>query len=169
MYVLLFPCTKNKPISVCVYTCIHKHMAFCVSVWHGNRLHMRVENCKKPFNASNNQLTIVCAFLYTETCSFHGFQTRTHEHFHWSKWRMHYSFPSLAHVSGGILVPDPATVHCGRSCNRASVAKTHACMFIHTRMHANSNTETITHMHGLHDGEILFTWWTLSFNYIVAN
>ena len=56
-----------------------------------------------------------------------------------------------------ILVPDPANVNCGRGCDRASVAETHAYMFIHTRMHAYSNTETVTRMHGLHDGEICFT------------
>ena len=59
--------------------------------------------------------------------------------------------------AGGILVPDPVTVHCGRCCDGASVAETHACMFIHTRMHANSNTETVTRMGGLQDGEIHFT------------
>ena len=61
--------------------------------------------------------------------------------------------------ASGILVPDPATVHCGRRCDHAFVAETHACMFIHTRMHANSNTEMVTPMHGLHggDGEIRFT------------
>ena len=59
--------------------------------------------------------------------------------------------------ASGILVPDPATVHCGRRCNCASVAGTQACMFIHTRMHANSDTETVPRMRGLHDGEIQFT------------
>ena len=41
--------------------------------------------------------------------------------------------------------------------HRASVAETHACMFIHTRMHANSYSETVTCMRGLHNGEICFT------------
>ena len=61
--------------------------------------------------------------------------------------------------AGGILVPDPATLHSGRHCNCACMAKTHACMFIHTRMHANSDMKTVTRMHGLlvHDGEIRFT------------
>ena len=59
--------------------------------------------------------------------------------------------------AGGISVPDPATVHYGRCCDHASVAQTHACMFIHKRMHANSDTEAVTHMPGLHDGEIRFT------------
>ena len=61
--------------------------------------------------------------------------------------------------ASGILVPDPATVHCGQRCDRASVAETHACMFIHTHMHANSDKETVTGMRGLlvHDGEIRFT------------
>ena len=58
--------------------------------------------------------------------------------------------------AGRILVPDPATVHCGQRCDRASVAETHACMFIHTRMHSNSDTETVTCMRGLNDGEIRF-------------
>ena len=60
----------------------------------------------------------------------------------------------------GILVPDPATVKnvkCGRCYDRASLAKTHACMFVHTCMHANSDTEMVTHMRGLHNGEIRFT------------
>ena len=57
--------------------------------------------------------------------------------------------------AGEILVPDPATVHCGRRC--ASVAETYTCMFIHTRMYANSDMETVTCMRGLHDGEIRFT------------
>ena len=57
----------------------------------------------------------------------------------------------------GILVPDPATVHCGQHCDRSSVTETHTCMFIHTRLHANSDTETETRMRGLHDGEIRFT------------
>ena len=57
---------------------------------------------------------------------------------------------------GGILVPDPATVHCARRCDLASVAETQACLFIHTHMHANSDLETkqVTGMRGLHDGEI---------------
>ena len=38
-----------------------------------------------------------------------------------------------------------------------SVAETNACMFIHTRMHANSDKETVLCMRGLHDGEIHFT------------
>ena len=53
----------------------------------------------KPLNAGNNQLTIVCAFLYTETCSFRGSQTRMYEHFRRSKWPIGNSFPSLAPVS----------------------------------------------------------------------
>ena len=56
----------------------------------------------------------------------------------------------------GILVPDPATLHCGQRCDRASMAETYACMFLHTCMHANSDTETVTRMRGLHDGENLF-------------
>ena len=59
--------------------------------------------------------------------------------------------------TGEILVTDPATVHCGRCCDHASVAKTYTCMFIKTRMHANSDTETVSRMHSLHDGEIGFT------------
>ena len=59
--------------------------------------------------------------------------------------------------ASGILVPDAATVHCGLCCDSASVAKIHSCMFIHTRMHANSDMETVTLMRGLHDGEIRFT------------
>ena len=47
-------------------------------------------------------------------------------------------------------------MHCGPRCDCASVAETHACMFIHTHMHANSDTETVTRMCGLHDGEIRF-------------
>ena len=35
--------------------------------------------------------------------------------------------------AGGILGPDPATVHCGQRCDRASLAETHACMLILTR------------------------------------
>ena len=54
--------------------------------------------------------------------------------------------------AGGILVPDPATLHRGRRCDCACVAETHTCMFIHTSMHANSDTETETHMRGLHAG-----------------
>ena len=46
--------------------------------------------------------------------------------------------------AGGIIVLDPAIVHCVRRCNLASVAETHACMFIKTRMHDNSDTETVT-------------------------
>ena len=69
--------------------------------------------------------------------------------------------------AGKILVPDPATVHCGRCCDRVSVAETHACTFIHTRMHANSDMETVTHMHGLHDDEIHFT--SMNIVTIVAN
>ena len=58
----------------------------------------------------------------------------------------------------GILVPDPATLHRGWCCwDCACVAETHTCMFIHTRMHANSDIEKVTRMHGLHDGEIRFT------------
>ena len=59
--------------------------------------------------------------------------------------------------AGRILVPDPATVHCGRRCDCASVAETHSCMFIHTRMHANSDTKMVTCMCSLHNGEIRFT------------
>ena len=39
----------------------------------------------KPLNASNNQLMIVCSFLYTETCSFPGPKAHAHERFHGSK------------------------------------------------------------------------------------
>ena len=48
----------------------------------------------KPLNASNNQLTIGCAFSYTETCScsLRGSQTRMHACFRRSKWRVHNSF-----------------------------------------------------------------------------
>ena len=60
-------------------------------------------------------------------------------------------------IAGAILIPDLATVHCGWRCDHASVAETHACMFIKTRMHDNSDTETVTRMRGLHDGEIRFT------------
>ena len=65
--------------------------------------------------------------------------------------------------AGGILVPDPATLHRGRRCNDACVAETHSCMFIHTRMHANSDTEKVTRMRGLHDGEIRFTLMNIVF------
>ena len=47
-------------------------------------------------------------------------------------------------IAGAILIPDLATVHCGWRCDHASVAETHACMFIKTRMHDNSDTETVT-------------------------
>ena len=60
--------------------------------------------------------------------------------------------------AGGILVPDPVTtVHCGWRCDGASVAETHACMSIHTHMHANSDTETVTRMRGLYNDKIRFT------------
>ena len=59
--------------------------------------------------------------------------------------------------AGRILVSDPATLHHGQCCDRARVAETHACMIIHIRMHANSDMEPITCMHGLHDGDIRFT------------
>ena len=88
-------------------------------------------------------------------------------------------------IAGTILVPDFDTVHCGRRCDRASVAETYGCVFIKTCMHDsdtetvtprsrgrdlqygcvfiktcmhdNSDTETVTCMCGLHDGEICFT------------
>ena len=66
-------------------------------------------------------------------------------------------------IARAILVPDLDTVHCGRRCDHAFVAETHACMFIKTRIHANSDTEKVTLMRGLHDGEIRFTSMNLIF------
>ena len=50
------------------------------------------------------------------TCSFRWSQTRTHECFRWSQTRIRNPFCSLATCckSREILVPDPATVHCGQ-------------------------------------------------------
>ena len=134
------------------------------------RSKLRMHIVKKPLNAGNNQLIIVRVFLYKETYSFCGSRTSTHEHFRWSKWHIRYSFPSLGQwacfrvvKAGRILVPDPATKHCGRRCNHASVAETHACMFIHTRMHANSDTETVTCMH-----DAWLTWWGNPFYFVVV-
>ena len=60
--------------------------------------------------------------------------------------------------AGGILVPDPATLQRGQRCDHAGLAEeTPPCMFIHTRMHANSDTEMVTHIHGLHNCEIRLT------------
>ena len=92
-------------------------------------------------NAGNNQQMIVCAFSYTETCSFRGSQTRTYERFHtlmhtllFPFWRAFF----CAVKAGGILVPDPVTEHCGQryDCNR------YAHILIQARMHANSDLET---------------------------
>ena len=144
---------QKIPQSVFAYIYV-VHTDFCMFIWYRSELHMCV------VKTGNNQQMIICAFLYTETCSFCGPKPRMHERFRGSKWRIHYSlFPfsrACFHVvkAGRILVPDPATVHCGQRYDRASVAETHACMFIHTRMHSNSDTETVTCMRGLNDGEI---------------
>ena len=55
--------------------------------------------------------------------------------------------------AGGILVPDPATEHCGQR----NVRNRYAHILIQARMHANSYTETVICMRGLHNGEIRFT------------
>ena len=60
---------------------------------------------------------------------------------------------------GKILVLDPVTGHCGRHC-----IVHHACMFIHPGMHANSDTETVICMRGLHYGENRFTSTKAVFN-----
>ena len=87
-----FLCTKNTPITVCVHVCsahsvLHVHMydteTGCVC------------ESYKPSNASNNQLMILCAFSYTETCSFRGSQTSTYERFRRSKWHIRYHTLSL--------------------------------------------------------------------------
>ena len=71
--------------------------------------------------------------------------------------------------AGGILFPDPATVHCGWRCDHPSVAETHSCMFINTHMHANSHTETVTLLRGSHDGEIRFNFDERRLKTIVTN
>ena len=77
---LPFPCTKSTPINVCVYICsIVAHTAISLSVWHGSELCVQYAFFMHVLKISNNQLTIVCAFSYTETCSFRGPQTHTHE------------------------------------------------------------------------------------------
>ena len=65
--------------------------------------------------------------------------------------------------AGRILVPDPATVHCGLHRNHTTMAETQPCMFIHTCMHVNPDTEMVTRMRGLHDGEICFTLMNVAF------
>ena len=74
----------------------------------------------KSLNAGNNHLTIVCTFLSTETCSFRGSQTHTHERFRRSKWLicimqlLPFSRACFCVVlAGGMLVLHPATEHCG--------------------------------------------------------
>ena len=88
--------------------------------------------------ASNNQLTIVCVFLYTETCSFRGSWTRTHERFRWSKWRTRYSLPFSCACfrvvkASRMLVSAPATGHHGQhyDCSRSHASLLRdACMLI---------------------------------------
>ena len=63
--------------------------------------------------------------------------------------------------AGGILVPDPVTLHRGRRCDCAMRMRGRdPHMHVYSYKHAcysNSDTETETHMRGLHDGEIRFT------------
>ena len=63
-------------VTVCVYTVYVAHAAFCVYVWHGKGLRMRIV---KNFEYGNLQ--------------------RTNERFRWSKWHKRYSFPSGTPVS----------------------------------------------------------------------
>ena len=91
----------------------------------------------KPLNAGNNQLTIVWAFSYTETCSFRGFQTRTYERFRGS---------SDAYATVSLLT---RLFPCCKSRLNISSRSCHwspwaAHILIQTRMHANSDTETVT-------------------------
>ena len=141
------------PISVCAYMrSAHVVLRVCMTgKWAAHA-------CRKnALNAGNNQLTIVCAFSFTETCRFCGSTTRTHERFLWSKWRTRYSLPFSCAclrvvIAGRILVPAPATW------------LRDACILIMGRMHANYDTETVTCMCGLNDGEICFTSINVVFN-----
>ena len=114
------------------------HMAFCVFRRYRSELRMRVV---KTLNTGNNQLMIVCAFLYTKTCSFRGSHTHMHYHFCGSKWHKRYSLPFSRTCfcvvkAGAILVPAPATGHRGQRYDRS---RTHAsllqdaCMLIMIR------------------------------------
>ena len=135
------------------------HTAFCVYVWHGSELRMRVvktferrqqsaDDCLRIFVHGDMQLpwvydthTLTLTLIYVTHTLLLSLLLRmfpccnsrlniSSRSCHWALW---------------------ASLH------HASVAETHACMFIHTCMHANSYTETVTCMRGLHNGEIRFT------------
>ena len=63
----------NQCLRICTFACMYDMESGCEWV------------SFKPLNAGNNQLTIVGAFSDTETCSFPGSQTCTHERFRGSK------------------------------------------------------------------------------------
>ena len=142
---LAFPCTKNMPITVCVYI-LSAHSVFRVyeyTVWYGSGLGC-VCISYEPLNAGNNQLMIVCEFSYTKTCSFRRSQTRMHECFCGSKWSIRNSFPSSLTClyprckSRLNVILDPATEHCRQRCDRNRMHAflfREACMLIMIRKH----------------------------------
>ena len=124
--VLPFLCTKNANHCLNMYVYI-EHTAFCVSMWYGSELRMRIiqtfecwqqssDNCLRIFVHGNMQLPWV---MHTQLLPF----SRT-------------CFCVV--LAGGMLVLHPATEHCGQhyDCNR------NACILIQGRKHANSDSET---------------------------
>ena len=123
------------------------HTAFCVSIWYGSELRMRV----------------VHTFEYRQHAASVGIIIRTHECFGGSKWHKRYSFPSDAPVSvlwrpaeyWFQILPlctvrsatiarqtaDSSVNRGGGGAGRRSIAVLHAFILIQARMHANSDTE----------------------------
>ena len=137
------------PISVCIYIYV-AHMAFCMFIQYGSELRMRVI---KTLNIGNNQLMIVCAFLYTKTCSFRGSHTHMHYHFCGSKWHKRYSLPFSRTCfgvvkAGAILGPAPATGHRGQ---RYDPSRTHASLLL------NASMLIMIQKHNMH--AYLKRWW----------
>ena len=109
---------------LCIYVA---HTAFCMFILYISKLRMRVV---KNFELRQQSADDCLRILYTETFSFPGSTTRTHERFRWSKWRTGYFRPFSRACfrvvkAGGILVPAPATGHRGQ---RYDGSRTHASL-----------------------------------------
>ena len=120
--------------------------AYCVFIQYGSELrmgiiktfehqHQSADDCLRIFVYQNKQLQWV-SDMYTLTFP-QVYVTHT-----LLPSLLSCMFPCCKSRRNTTVVPDPATLHCGWRCDRKSMAKAHACMFIQARMHANSNTES---------------------------
>ena len=152
--VLPFPCTKNTPISVCVYI-RSAHRAFCVR--------------KRAAYACRKNLWIPASiswWLLAHSCTWKHAASMGLRH---ARMNVSAGLSDACSTPSLLLRMFP----CCKSRRNISSRSYHCALWValrsrfhgwdqhmhvlHARMHANSDTETVTHMRGLHDGEIRFT------------